>query len=80
LLPAGWRERQARLYTEPHPAFPRLPGVLDAARVEREGIAPLAAIAMIGGDGRAGLLGRGLYAAPPELFARAMRNLSGDDA
>lgn len=80
LLPAGWRERQARLYTEPHPAFPRLPGVLDAARVEREGIAPLAAIAMIGGDGRAGLLGRGLYAAPPELFARAMRNLSGDNA
>ncbi|HEY2024897.1 DUF1116 domain-containing protein [Paraburkholderia sp.] len=79
-LPAGWRERQARIHTEPHPAFMRLPGVLDAARVAREGIAPLAAIAMIGGDGRAGLLGRGLYAAPPELFARALKSLSGDAA
>ncbi|MCE4573852.1 DUF1116 domain-containing protein [Caballeronia sp. CLC5] len=79
-LPAGWRERQARIHTAPHPAFARLPGVLDAARVEREGIAPLAAIAMIGGDGRAGLLGRGLYTAPPELFARAMKTLSGDAA
>ncbi|MCC8393800.1 DUF1116 domain-containing protein [Paraburkholderia sp. MMS20-SJTR3] len=79
-LPDGWRERQARIHTEPHPAFARLPGVLDAARVEREGIAPLAAIAMIGGDGRAGLLGRGLYVAPPELFARALKNLADDAA
>ncbi len=77
-LPAGWRERQARVHTESHPAFGRLPGVLDAARVESEGIAPLAAIAMIGADGRAGLLGRGLYAAPPELFARALQTLSAE--
>jgi hypothetical protein len=77
-LPAGWRERQARIHTQPHPLFGQLPGVLDAARVEREGIAPLAAIAMIGADGRTGLLGRGLYTAPPELFARALKNLSGD--
>jgi hypothetical protein len=35
-------------------------------------IAPLAAIAMIGADGRAGLLGRGLYAAPVELFDAAL--------
>jgi len=27
---------------------------------------------MIGADGRTGLLGRGLYTAPPELFARAL--------
>jgi hypothetical protein len=79
-LPSGWRERQARLHTASHPAFGRLPGVLDAARVAREGIAPLAAIAMIGADGRAGLLGRGLYAAPPELFARALDALSGETA
>ncbi len=77
-LPAGWRDRQARIHTGPHPAFDGLPGVLDAARVVREGIAPLAAIAMIGADGHAGLLGRGLYAAPPELFARALTTLSGD--
>jgi hypothetical protein len=74
-LPTGWRGRQARIHTAAHPAFGRLPGVLDAARVVREGIAPLAAIAMIGADGRAGLLGRGLYTAPLELFARAMSDL-----
>ncbi|AUT68339.1 MULTISPECIES: DUF1116 domain-containing protein [Paraburkholderia] len=79
-LPAGWRDRQARIHTESHPAFGRLPGVLDAARVVQEGVAPLAAIAMIGADGRAGLLGRGLYTAPPELFAHALSNLSGEAA
>jgi hypothetical protein len=71
-LPDGWRDRQARVHTEPHSMFAHLPGVLDAARVVREDIAPLAAIAMIGADGRTGLLGRGLYTAPPELFARAL--------
>jgi len=77
-LPAGWRDRQPRVHTGSHPAFGELPGVLDAARVVHEGIAPLAAIAMIGADGYAGLLGRGLYTAPPELFARALTGLSGD--
>ncbi|GJH00432.1 DUF1116 domain-containing protein [Paraburkholderia terrae] len=79
-LPAGWRDRQACVHTESHPAFGRLPGVLDAARVVREGVAPMAAIAMIGADGRAGLLGRGLYTAPPELFVRALNGLSGESA
>ena len=79
-LPAGWRDRQARIHTKSHPAFGRLPGVLDATRVVQEGLAPLAAIAMIGVDGRAGLLGRGLYTAPPELFAYALNNLSGEAA
>ncbi len=77
-LRTGWRDRQARVHTGPHPAFGELPGVLDAARVAHEGIAPLAAIAMIGADGCAGLLGRGLYTAPPELFARAVTELSVD--
>jgi len=77
-LPAGWREKQPRIHTEPHPSFQRLPGVLDAARVVEEGIAPLAAIAMIGADGRTGLLGRGLYTAPRELFERAVKNLPAD--
>ncbi|ASW01210.1 DUF1116 domain-containing protein [Paraburkholderia aromaticivorans] len=79
-LPAGWREKQPRIHTEPHPSFQRLPGVLDAARVVEQGIAPLAAIAMIGADGRAGLLGRGLYSAPRELFERAVKNFPADQA
>ncbi|WP_454827448.1 DUF1116 domain-containing protein [Paraburkholderia xenovorans] len=79
-LPAGWREKQPRIHTESHPSFQRLPGVLDAARVVEEGIAPLAAIAMIGADGRTGLLGRGLYTAPCELFERAVKNLPADHA
>ncbi|NPT37290.1 DUF1116 domain-containing protein [Paraburkholderia xenovorans] len=79
-LPAGWREKQPRIHTEPHPSFQRLPGVLDAARVVEEGIAPLAAIAMIGADGRTGLLGRGLYTAPCELFERAVKNFPADQS
>ncbi|ACC73663.1 DUF1116 domain-containing protein [Paraburkholderia phymatum] len=77
-LPAGWRDGQTRVHTGSHPVFVELPGVLDAARVVHEGIAPLAAIAMIGADGCAGLLGRGLYTAPMELFARALAELSGE--
>ncbi|WP_454873471.1 DUF1116 domain-containing protein [Paraburkholderia xenovorans] len=79
-LPAGWREKQPRIHTESHPSFQRLPGVLDAARVVEEGIAPLAAIAMIGADGHTGLLGRGLYTAPCELFERAVKNFPADHA
>ena len=76
-LPAGVPGRQACIHTGAHPAFSGLPGVLDAARVVHEDIAALAAIAMIAADGRTGLLGRGLYAAPPELFAQALKSLSG---
>jgi hypothetical protein len=75
-LPGQWREQQARLYAGKHPAFAELHVGLDAARVAKEGIAPLAAIAMIAADGRAGLLGRGLYAAPVALFTDATRNAS----
>jgi hypothetical protein len=75
-LPAGWEMDQARLYAGAHPAFDRLHCGLDAARVVAEQLAPLAAIAMIGADGRTGLLGRGLYAAPVDLFATAIEALS----
>lgn len=72
-LPDGWRERQAALYRGVHPGFPRLRMGLDAARVAASKTGPLAAIAMIGADGRAGLLGRGLYQAPVALFDEALR-------
>ena len=63
---------QPPLLAGAHPAFGGHRCALDAAAVSSMRIAPLAAIAMIGADGRAGLLGRGLYAAPVELFdARA---------
>jgi hypothetical protein len=71
-LPAQWQAEQARVYAGRHPAFTQLHCGLDAERVASEGIAPLAAIAMIGADGLAGLLGRGLYTAPIELFAQAI--------
>jgi hypothetical protein len=71
-LPANWRERQALVHAGKHPAFDALHCGLDAARVASARIAPLAAIAMIAADGRAGLLGRGLYAAPVDLFANAI--------
>lgn len=75
-LPVAWEMDQARLYAGTHPDFHQLHCGLDAARVVAEQSAPLAAIAMIGADGLAGLLGRGLYAAPVGLFATALEALS----
>ncbi|TCK34854.1 uncharacterized protein DUF1116 [Paraburkholderia sp. BL8N3] len=71
-LPAAWRSEQPPLLAGAHPAFGGHRCALDAAAVSSMRIAPLAAIAMIGADGRAGLLGRGLYAAPVELFDAAL--------
>jgi hypothetical protein len=74
-LPPGWQHEQARLYAGSHPSFTDLHCGLDAAQVALYRTAPLAAIAMIGADGRAGLLGRGLFAAPAGLFATAVHSL-----
>jgi hypothetical protein len=75
-LPENWRAAQAPLYRGVHPEFSRLRLGLDAAQVASTGTAALAAIAMIGADGRAGLLGRGLYQAPVALFDDALHALS----
>jgi hypothetical protein len=73
-LPAGWRDSQPTVLAGQHPAFDaRLHGVLDAAAVVRRSVEPLAAIAMIGADGRTGLIGRGVYAAPVALFKAALQ-------
>ncbi len=74
-LPADWRDAQPALLAGVHPAFGALRCALDAAAVARLNIEPLAAIAMIGADGRAGLLGRGVYAAPVDLFHAALNTL-----
>ncbi len=46
-------------------------GLVDAARVARSALAPLINLAILDQDGAAGLIGRGCYAVPLELFARA---------
>jgi hypothetical protein len=74
-LPPEWQREQAQLYAGSHPCFTDLHCGLDAARVALHRVAPLAAIAMIGADGRAGLLGRGLFAVPQSLFASAVQSL-----
>ncbi|TDY42476.1 uncharacterized protein DUF1116 [Paraburkholderia rhizosphaerae] len=74
-LPADWHSAQPALLAGAHPAFGRLHSALDAAAVVRQNVEPLAAIAMIGADGRAGLVGRGVYAAPVALFEAALRAL-----
>jgi hypothetical protein len=74
-LPADWRDAQPPLLAGTHPAFSALCCALDAAAIVRQNAEPLAAIAMIGADGRAGLVGRGVYAAPVALFEAALQAL-----
>jgi hypothetical protein len=76
-LPDAWRDTQPTLLAGTHPRFAALRCALDAAAITQHNIEPLAAIAMIGADGRTGLLGRGVYAAPVELFAAALSRLGG---
>ncbi|GAB2901435.1 hypothetical protein GCM10027093_42850 [Paraburkholderia jirisanensis] len=75
-LPPRWRDTQPALLAGRHPGFATLRCALDAAAITQHNIEPLAAIAMIGADGRTGLLGRGVYAAPVELFAAALNILN----
>jgi hypothetical protein len=46
-------------------------GIVDAGRVERSGSSPMINLAIIDEDGVAGLMGRGFYCPPLELFAAA---------
>jgi hypothetical protein len=74
-LPADWRDAQPALLAGTHPSFSALRCALDAAAIVRQNTEPLAAIAMIGADGRTGLVGRGVYAAPVALFEAALQAL-----
>ncbi|MHB1689742.1 MAG: YlbE family protein [Thiomonas sp.] len=73
-LPADWRQRPAALLAGLHPKLAGLGlrSALDAAMVGARGIAPLTAIAMLDAAGRKGLLGRGLFVPPVEVFQRAV--------
>ncbi len=46
-------------------------GLVDAARVETTGLSPLINLAILGSDGVAGLIGRGFYSPPLELFRKS---------
>ncbi len=70
-LPADHAQLAGRLLAAVHPLLGRPVG-LDARRVVDAGCAPLVALAMLAADGQAGLVGRGLYRPPVDLFARAL--------
>lgn len=48
------------------------PVALDAQRIVASKVTPLVALAMLGVDGQTGLLGRGLYRPPVDVFAQAL--------
>lgn len=74
-LPVDFYERDAHIMLAGHPAFAgqcQVRSGLDAMRVESSGLQPLVNIGILAADGRSGLLGRGLYMPPVELFCRAI--------
>lgn len=79
-LPDDWRQRPARLLTAhiQRLASLGLHAALDAAAVASSGRAPLVTVAMLDAAGVRGLLGRGLYMPPVELFTRAAAAVRAD--
>lgn len=77
-LPQDFEATSARLLGIQHPAFARwgLRVGLDARAVLRTGNVPSVTLGMIGRDGASGLLGRGVYRPPLELFARAIGEIN----
>lgn len=77
-LPPDFESNSASLTSVPHPAFAafRLRVGIDARAVASNGIAPGVTLGMIARDGRSGLLGRGVYVPPFELFARALGGIA----
>jgi len=80
-LPQDFETTGLRLMSIAHPAFETwgLRVGLDARCVETAGIVPSVTLGMVARDGTSGLLGRGVYRPPLELFARAVREV-GDRA
>jgi len=62
-----------------HPAFtaPTVRIGLDARRIVDRELSPIVTLAMVEAQGRGGLLGRGVYRPPVELFARALETARG---
>jgi len=55
-------------------------GLVNALLVAASGLAPLVNLAAVDAAGARGLVGRGFYAPPPELFASALQALDGSIA
>ena len=73
-LPAGAPSKTSPLLAAAHPAFEET-GVrvgLDALRAMRSDAALVVTLGMVEKTGRGGLLGRGVFLPPKELFARAV--------
>ncbi len=64
----------------PHPAFLDI-GLrvgMDAQRIVERNLPPLVTLGMVAADGIDGLLGRGVYRPPVEVFGRAIASVSGE--
>jgi len=74
-MPQDFESVGARLMSIAHPAFDAwgLRVGLDAQTVATTGVAPSVTLGMVARDGTSGLIGRGVYRPPLELFARAVR-------
>lgn len=71
-LPAGYAQSSEQLLAAQHPAFDSQWVGIDARAVVATGAAPLVALAMLGADGLAGFVGRGVYCPPLALFEKAL--------
>lgn len=70
-LPADAGQQARRLLQVPHAGLPDAwPLGVDAAAAARDGLSPWICLAMIGADGRQGLLGRGVWQLPPDWLQR----------
>jgi len=78
-VPRGIGDLPDLLLLGEHPAFAEM-GIrvgLDAARVAETGTPPVVTLSMIDASGRSGLIGRGTYRPPVELFVEACRRVRG---
>lgn len=76
-MPQDFETTNARLLGIRHPAFAQwgLRVGTDARTVVTTGIVPNVTLGIVALDGASGLLGRGVYRPPVELFARAIRQV-----
>jgi len=73
VLPANHADVAGSLLRVRHPALPDLwPLGLDACAIRDDNLRPLVCLAMIAADGKGGLLGRGAWPVPAELFRNAL--------
>jgi hypothetical protein len=70
LLAAEWSEvLPADALTRPRELIDPHTGIVDPRRIAQAGLAPLINLAILDRDGHAGLIGRGIYVPPADLFS-----------